>query len=132
MPRNIDVLASVSCTKSEHTYMHIQSIDAEIISGQIDTGEDFGESEVFAIPKKNNLIRIFLHFALDESKQVFLVHTRRVMNVRVYLSHVVEVTVRYLLAVCRLLVFIQKNIEVEFTLKVLQTAECKALAWAIR
>ena len=38
-------------------------------------------------------MRIVLHLMLDEAEQMLLVHATRVMNVRINLAQVIEVTV---------------------------------------
>ena len=114
------------------TYMHIKCINTEIISRQIDTLENFLQSQMLAISEHHHLIWTFLHLTLDESKQMLLVHTSGVMNVSINLSDIVEVSVWHLLAVCSLLVFVEEVIEVEFAFEVLESTEREALAWSIR
>ena len=58
---------------------------------------------------------------------MLLIHTSRVVHVGVDFSHVVKVTVWYLFGVCGFLILVQEDIEVVFSLQILQTAECKAL-----
>lgn len=41
---------------------------------------------------KEAYIRVLLELRLDESQQVLLVHTRRVMNMGIDLSDIVEIT----------------------------------------
>ena len=62
---------------------------------------------------------------------MLLVHAGRVVNVSVDLSHVVEVPVGHLLAVCNLLVLVEQVVQVELAFQVLESPECKALAWSI-
>ena len=66
------------------------------------------------ISEHHHLIRALLHLTLDESQQMLLVHTRRVVNVSIDLSDVVEISMRHPFAVCHLLILIQEHVEVEF------------------
>lgn len=45
---------------------------------------------------------------------MLLIHAGRMMDVRIDLSDVVEISMRHLLAIGSLLVFIEESIEVEF------------------
>lgn len=49
------------------THVHVKSINAQIISSEIDTSKDFGQCEVLSIPIQNHLVGIFLHLALNKS-----------------------------------------------------------------
>ena len=62
----------------------------------------------------HHLVGAFLHLTLDESQQMLLIHTRRVVNVSIYLSDVIEVSMRHPFTVCHLFILIQEHIEVEF------------------
>lgn len=48
--------------------MHIESVNAQIIRGQIDALEDLLESQVPIVSVHYNLIRILLHFTFDETQ----------------------------------------------------------------
>jgi hypothetical protein len=96
--------------------MHIQSINTEVVSCQADAGENLGQCQMHPISVKNYFIGKLLHLALDESKQVFLVHACGVMDVSVNLANVIEISVRNLLAICGFLVFVDERVKVEFAL----------------
>jgi EAL domain-containing protein (putative c-di-GMP-specific phosphodiesterase class I) len=112
--------------------VHIQGINTEIVSSQIDTFKDFSQSQMLPITEEDHLIGGFAHFALDKTKQMLLVHTRRVMNVSVNLSDVVKVTVGDFLAVCNFLIFIQEGVQLILAFQVGETLEGKALGRSVR
>ena len=84
------------------------------------------------ISKHHDFIWAFLHLALYKPQQVLLVHARRVVDVRVDLSNVVEVSMRHAFAVRHLLVFVQEHIQIELAFEILQATECKTLRRSIR
>lgn len=49
------------------TYVHVKSINAQVISSEVDTSKNFGQREVLSIPIQNHLVGIFLHLAFDKS-----------------------------------------------------------------
>lgn len=68
------------------THVHIHSVDTELVSTESQTLEDLVESESLTISNADELVRRTLHLGLDESKQMLLVHRRRVVNVGVDLE----------------------------------------------
>ena len=114
------------------TYVHIQRVNAQVVGCEVDTGKYFSKSEVLSIPKKNHLIRILLHFAFDESQKMLLVHARGVVHVSINLANVVKISMRHLLAVGRLLVFVRQSVEIELSFEILQSSKGKALAGTVR
>lgn len=80
------------------TYMHVKSINTQVVGSQLDTVKDLLQSQVFAITKQDHFIWALFNLALDEAKQMLLVHARRMVNVSIYLSHVVKVSVGYSLS----------------------------------
>src|SRR6266705_555833 len=86
---------------------------------------------MLAISVKYHLVRRFLHLRLNKPKQMLLIHTRRVMNVSVDFSDVVEISMRHLLTVCYFLVLIEQIVQIEFAFKILQSTKCKTFARSI-
>ena len=89
--------------------VHVQGVNRQIVSRQIERLEDFFQCKVFAISVNDDFllpsapwsllnhyttayIWRFLELRLDESQKMLLVHAGRVVDVRVDFSDVVEVT----------------------------------------
>lgn len=86
--------------------MHVERIDRQIVRGQVERFEYFLQGQVLAITVNDDFLlsaRVnqrpwytcvgsLSQLGLDESQEMFLVHTRRVVNVSVDLSDVVEVS----------------------------------------
>jgi hypothetical protein len=111
--------------------VHVESIDTQVVSGEIDGLEYLPQRQMLAVAEEHYLVWRLLHLRLDEAQQMLLIHTCRVVNMRVYLSDVVEVSMRDLFAVGRFLVFIQQVVQVELALQVLKSPESEALARTI-
>jgi hypothetical protein len=92
------------------TYMHVQGINAKVISSQVNTFKDLPQSKMFSISEKNNFVWRFSHLALDKAEKMLLVHASRMVDVSIHLTHIVKVPVRDLLAVCDLLVFVKQRV----------------------
>lgn len=87
--------------------VHVESVDRKVVSGEVERFKHLSECEMSPITENDDLLysgkkggelnqrkfvksatylRTTLHLALDESKHVLLVHTRRVVNVRIDLG----------------------------------------------
>ena len=75
--------------------MHIQRINTQIIRRKIDTLKHLAQRQMLPISVHDNLVGAFLHLRFDESEEIFLVHTRGVVDVGVDFKDVVEVAVWY-------------------------------------
>jgi hypothetical protein len=100
------------------TNMHVQCINAEVISSQVDTFKDLPQGQMFPISEENNFVWRLSHLALDETEKMLLVHASRMVDVSIHFTHVVKVPVRDLLAVRDLLVFVEQRVKVEFAFQV--------------
>jgi len=66
--------------------VHIHSVDTELVGTESKTLENLVESESLSVSNADELVRRALHLGLDESKQMLLVHRRRVVNVSIDLK----------------------------------------------
>ena len=89
--------------------MHIQCIDGQVVRREVQRLKHLFQRELFTVTEDDNVlerytlieskddiperahVRVVPYFVFDESKQVFLVHAARVVNVRVDLSQVIKV-----------------------------------------
>ena len=71
--------------------MHIKRVDRQIVRSQVERLEDLGERQGCAITKNNHVIWRPLHFGLDKTEQVFLVHARRMVDVRIDFPDIIKV-----------------------------------------
>jgi hypothetical protein len=93
--------------------VHVECVDRKVVSGQIERFENLVQSKISAVPVNDLILSFFssahvckglslgklnranirtaLHFGLDESQQMLLIHASRMMNVRVDLSDVVKI-----------------------------------------
>lgn len=71
--------------------MHIQSINTEVVGCQIDTLKYFLEGKMLAVSVQNNLVWTLLHFTLDETQKMLLIHAARVMDMSVNFPRIVKV-----------------------------------------
>jgi hypothetical protein len=91
--------------------VHIERVNGQVVSSEIERFKDFRQCEVFAVSVNDDLLlscqlcghclvksgerthvgRLF-QLGLDESQQMLLVHACRVVDVRIDLSDVVKVT----------------------------------------
>jgi hypothetical protein len=111
--------------------MHIEGINAQIISRQVDALKNFSQRQVSAVSEEDHFIRALLHLALDEAQKMLLIHTRGVVDMGVDLSNVVEVSMRHLLAISHFLVLIQQGMELEFALQIAKALKRKTLCGTI-
>lgn len=96
--------------------VHVECVDGEIVSSELQRFEDLRQGQLLPITEDNNVLKlcvqyvfdgfivntyvgIALHLVFDETKQVLLVHAARVVDVRVDLTNVVEISVRYSLCI---------------------------------
>ncbi len=103
-------------TGAHFPYMHIECINTEVVGGQIYTLEDLLQREMLAIPEHDDFIRTFLHLALNESQQMLLIHTGRMVHMSINFSDVIEISVRHTFTVCHFLILIEKHVEIELAL----------------
>jgi hypothetical protein len=99
--------------------VHVESIDTQVVSGEIDGLEYLPQRQMLAVAEEHYLVWRLLHLRLDEAQQMLLIHTCRVVNMGVDFSDIVEVSMRDFLAVGRFLVFIQQIVQVELALQIL-------------
>ena len=110
--------------------MHVECIDAQVICCHMKRFENLSKGQEATITKYDNLIWVALKLAFYEPQQMLLIHTCRMMHVRVHLPHVVKVAVWN--ALLRLLLYlgVEHDMQVETLLEYLQSFVCKALDWA--
>ena len=107
--------------------MHGKLVDTQIEGGQIELVEDLVEGHwTLDVVVEDDLVAFGLHFLLDESQQVLLIHARGGVNVRVHLAHVVEVAMWHGLLLRDLLELVEHAVQLELGLQVVEAsiAEC--------
>lgn len=67
--------------------MHVQSVHTKVKCRQVHALKHLHECLTFAFLHMHNLYWVFLHGSFDETKKMLLVHTRRSVNVSVYLQN---------------------------------------------
>ncbi|KAI3484878.1 hypothetical protein L1887_51932 [Cichorium endivia] len=112
--------------------VHVERVNAEVVGGEFERLEHLLQGERLAVSVDDDVVGEALDLGLDEAEQMLLVHGSAVVDVRVDLAHVVEVTMGHALHVGKLAVLVEQEVKVPLALEVLESAPGEALDGTIR